>query len=211
MRLLTWNVCFEARAFRERTIGLLRAIAASDAEVVALQEVTPPLLGLLREFAAQRGYVVRGGDGTFGYDVALLARDPGARFASLALPSVMGRRAIALVTNDGAIATVHLESTAGYGAARCAQLALIGPWLAGLDSACVLAGDLNFDEYDARECDVLDDAWVDAWPLLRPGEPGATCGKRRFDHVFARNWRPRDIALVGDAAISDHRGVLATF
>jgi endonuclease/exonuclease/phosphatase family metal-dependent hydrolase len=234
VRLLTWNTWFSERAFRERTIGLLRAITAGNYDVIALQEVTLPLRTLLAEVGARTGYRLHALDNPMGYDVALLARDRDARLSELPLPTQMGRRALAITLSSGVtVATVHLESLPPYAAARVAQLALIGPWLAQLSpAAAVLCGDLNFDDFDAREADVLDDAYVDVWPLLHPGEPGYTIDsaknpmrgggpkarvkhQRRLDRVFVRGERivPTSIALVGTEPIapgvhvSDHFGL----
>jgi tyrosyl-DNA phosphodiesterase 2 len=219
LRILTWNVWFGRHEFVERTKALLREIAQRRPEVVALQEVTPELRAVLDGGIA--GYELHGGDSPFGYDVMLMTRTPVRGVESVALPSAMGRRMLVVELEVGpTIATVHLESTAPCVAERVAQLRLIGPWLAGKSADTCLAGDMNFDDFAATESDVLDESFVDVWPLLRPGERGYTVdsvvntmradlrGKvqKRIDRVFVRSerWRARSIALVGTAPIDDY-------
>ncbi len=228
MRILTWNVWFGAHQFRARTAGLVREIMRRRPDVVALQEVTPPLRAILDYELA--GYSLHGGDGSFGYDVMLLVRGEVRGSDTLELPSEMGRRLLVVELAAGlTVATVHLESTAPCVKQRAAQLAAIGPWLAARAEDACLVGDMNFDDFAATESDVLDDSYVDVWQTTRK-EPGYTVdsvvntmradlrGKvqKRIDRVFLRGprWRAESIALVGtdpidvhDTFVSDHFGL----
>ena len=226
MKLLTWNVWFGEVQIRERATALVREIMRRNCEVVALQEITPPLRGFIERNLPH--YELHGGDSMFGYDSMIMTRIGVASLDIVELPSDMGRRLIAVQLANGLlVATVHLESTAGGERARVAQLKLIDPWIAAKSPDAVFVGDMNFDDFAAREADALDDSFVDVWPALRPREPGYTVdskvntmrwGKvqKRIDRVFLRSprWEARAIELVGTTAIdatgtftSDHFGL----
>jgi len=136
--ILTWNVWFGAQAFNARATGLVREITARRPDVVALQEVRPEMRRLLERHVP--GYELFGGDSVFGYDVMLMTRiGTAVRGDVVELPSRMGRRLLAVELTSGlVIATVHLESTAPCGPERCAQLALIGPWLAARSANAIV-------------------------------------------------------------------------
>jgi len=219
-KILTWNIWFGAQAFNARATGLVREITARRPDVVALQEVRPEMRRILEHHVA--GYELFGGDSMFGYDAMLMTRTGTAVGGDIVeLPSRMGRRLLAVELANGlVVATVHLESTLPCGPERCAQLALIGPWLAARSENAILVGDMNFDDFDARESDVLDDSFVDVWPVLRAGAPGYTVDskantmrselrskvQKRIDRAFLRGptFRATEIELVGAKPIGDH-------
>jgi endonuclease/exonuclease/phosphatase family metal-dependent hydrolase len=236
-RLVTWNVWFGGHMWEERTAALLAELGRLRPDVIALQEVTDPLLAALADEPwIQSGYQISDVDGTTmdAYGVVLLSRIPLRRVRVVALPSEMGRRLVVGELATGlVVATVHLESTAPCIAERIAQLAIIQPYLAGLGNDVVLVGDMNFDAGDP-ETAAIDPSFVDAWPALRDAEPGFTvdsevnemrfgvkgrASQKRIDRVFVRGatWRPQAIELLGTTAIdaagtfvSDHFGLLAT-
>ena len=89
-----------------------------------------------------------------------------------------------------------------------------------LSGDVLLVGDLN-QSYDSAAIGALTDAgWTDAWRKLRRGESGETFPtgdlSSRIDYVWARGTtvqRLQSIELVGgegDAALSDHLGLLVT-
>jgi tyrosyl-DNA phosphodiesterase 2 len=228
LRILTWNVWFGGYMFDERGDALIREIERRRPDVVALQEVTPPLRKKITHRTA--GYTLHGGDSYFGYDVLLLTRIPVASSQSFELPSDMGRRLLIVGLENGlAVATVHLESTAPYAATRTLQLLTICPTLAGMGDDSVLVGDMNFDDDATQEPAAVDKSFVDVWPALRR-EPGYTVdsavntmrtelvgtARKRIDRVFLRGprWRATSIELVGtqaideaDTFVSDHFGL----
>src|SRR5262245_24575484 len=92
LRIVTWNVWFSAYRFWQRAAALLEELERRRPDVIALQEVTAPLLALIHDAPWVRaGYQVSELD-LLGYDVMVLARAPIAELATLALPSGMGRR-----------------------------------------------------------------------------------------------------------------------
>lgn len=236
LRVLTWNVWFGAHMFEERCAALLAELHRRQPDVIALQEVTEPLLAMLVDSTWVRARYQLSDDALLQrYDVALLSRVPVTAFDSVELPSTMGRRLrVAELANGLAVATVHLESMKESSQARAEQLAIIQPHLASRYPDAVLVGDMNFKPDDALETATLDASFVDVWPALRPDDPGYTAdtvvntmryqlkpshSRKRIDRVFLRSarWQASAIDLVGTAAfdidgtfVSDHFGLEVT-
>lgn len=236
LRLVTWNVYFGGHMFEERAEALVAELAQRRPDVIALQEVTPELLAVLVAVPWVRaGYQLSDVDGRTlaGYGVVVLSRLPIRRLAAIELPSEMGRRLLIAELACGlTVATVHLESMAGYERARLAQLAIIQAALAPAADVA-LVGDMNFAP-GSEEDRAVAPALVDVWPALHPGEPGYTVDTdrnamrrqlkstpthKRIDRVFLRSdrWRATAIAQVGTRAIdidetfvSDHFGLEVT-
>lgn len=232
VRLVTWNTWFGGHMFEDRRDALLAELERRRPDVIALQEVTQALLrGLLAAPWIRAGYQVSQRD-VVSYDVVILSRLPIRRMAELELPTEMGRRLLIAELACGlAVATVHLESTSEEARTRAEQLRIIQPALAARYPDAVLVGDMNFEPGDALESAALDATFVDAWPALRPGEPGYTVDTdvntmrlqvrstpthKRIDRVFVRSarWRAQSIELVGTRAfdvdgtfVSDHFGL----
>ena len=232
IRIVTWNTWFGEHKFDQRRDALLAELARRRPDVIALQEVTPPLLAsLLDQSWIRAAYQVSAIELGQRYDVAVLSQLPIRSFAALELPTTMGRKLLVAELACGlVVATVHLESMKQSGAARAAQLAVIQPYLAKFgDTAFV--GDMNFKPDDEVETAALDHDFVDAWPALHPTEPGYTAdsernamryelkptpSRKRIDRAFVHGttWRPVAIELVGTAPIdrdgtfvSDHFGL----
>ncbi|MCE9575244.1 MAG: endonuclease/exonuclease/phosphatase family protein [Deltaproteobacteria bacterium] len=233
LRLLTWNVYFGGHMFEERADALVAELARRRPDVIALQEVTPELLAMLVAAPWVRAsYQVSDVDGRTltGYGVIVLSRLPIRRLAAIELPSEMGRRLLVAELACGlTVATVHLESMAGYERARLAQLAIIQAALAPADDVA-LVGDMNFAPA-SEEDRAIAPALVDVWPALHPDAPGYTVDTdvnamraqlkstpthKRIDRVFLRSdrWRAAAIERVGTEAIdidgtfvSDHFGL----
>jgi endonuclease/exonuclease/phosphatase family metal-dependent hydrolase len=200
--------------------------------VIALQEVTAPLLAAIHDEPWVRdAYQVSDLD-VLGYDVVVLSRVPIVRMTTLPLPTEMGRRlAVARLACGLDLATIHLESISESAPTRAAQLRIIQPFLAGQSEDVVLVGDMNFEPDAPLENAVLDPSFVDVWPVLRPDDPGDTVdsernpmraqvrgktSRKRIDRVFARTrcWQPTAIELFGtdpfdasDTFVSDHFGL----
>ncbi|MEU2827896.1 poly(A) polymerase [Streptomyces lavendulae] len=229
VRLLTWNVLWDRYdaphiATARRRPLLLAALAAADADVIALQEVEPELLALLLAEPWVRAEY-RLGTGPDGTDVAdngllLLSRLP-VREAGL---HRLGRhKAVTAVTVDTeggplVVAATHLSSDHSENGAgrREAELARLAEGLAGVDGRVALLGDFN----DGRSGDRgpaaalgLRDAWTEvhgpaddtptfdprANPLAALSSLSGRAG--RLDRILLRpsgDVRVREAALRGD-------------
>jgi tyrosyl-DNA phosphodiesterase 2 len=235
LRVITWNVWFGGHMFEERRDALLAELHRRRADVIALQEVTDPLLEVLLEQQwVRRDYQVSALSAP-GYDVVVLSRLPMRRLTVVPLPTKMGRRLLVAQLACGLeIATVHLESTDGEAARRTEQLGIIQAYLTRSSEDTVLVGDLNFAPDAPLEQSAMDPSFVDAWPLLRSDEPGYTVdtdrnpmrwhvkskvARKRIDRamVRSRRWRPTAIELLGtkpididDTFVSDHFGLEVT-
>ncbi|WP_412075121.1 poly(A) polymerase [Streptomyces xanthophaeus] len=190
VRLLTWNTLWDRYdapriATARRRPMLLTELAAADADIIALQEVEPELLGmLLAERWVRSGYTAAAdpaGRDVSAYGLLVLSRLP-VREAGLL---VLGRhKAVAAVTVDTAagalvVAATHLTSDHSQNGEdrRAAELALIAEALGGVEAGVALLGDFN----DGRTGDAgpaavlgLRDAWsevhgpADATPTFDP-------------------------------------------
>ena len=167
------------------TLSLLRSV---DADVLALQEVTPTFLRelLALSWVREHYFVSEGPAATTvtPSGLVLLSRFP---FASLS-QCVFTRHKRLLVGSlalpDGPlwVATHHLRSNrnaAGQGM-RALQLRTLLEWVRGLEGPgapshdVVVLGDFNLGD-DAPELRDLEAArFVDAWTALRPGDAGYT-------------------------------------
>jgi tyrosyl-DNA phosphodiesterase 2 len=223
----TFNVWFSDLAFDRRAAALLALLSGCNADVIALQEVTPRLLEqILTADWVRAHYAISDHRGAtvWPYGVLLLSRWTPQRLTLHPLPSEMGRKLLVaewyLNGQRSAVATVHLESKRASAPARAAQLAHIFPLLAPIPHV-ILMGDFNFCASWPAEQANLDPAYLDLWPALRPGEPGYTedtainlmrlnhRGRHkqvRFDRVLLRSatpgWQPTSIALLGSQPIS---------
>ncbi|WP_369779446.1 poly(A) polymerase [Streptomyces sp. R33] len=228
LRLLTWNTLWDRYdapridTARRRPM-LLADLAAADADVIALQEVEPALLGmLLAESWVRAGYTL--GADPRGKDVAatgllVLSRLP-VREAGLHL--LGPHKAVAAVTVDTAsgplvVACLHLTSdhTENGAGRRSVELARIAEGLSGIEADAVLLGDFN-DGRSGPEGPAaalgVQDTWsevhgaLDATPTFDPAaNPLAAVGSlsgraARLDRVLLRSARARvrEAVLRGD-------------
>lgn len=86
-------------------------------------------------------------------------------------------------------------------------------------TAAVLVGDFNMQPDNLSLGRLREAEWVDAWTLLRSGEPGFTFVESRepsirIDYVWTRGVRAQEIGVVlaegeGELRASDHAGLLA--
>ncbi|MEU9086030.1 poly(A) polymerase [Streptomyces sp. NPDC048357] len=191
VRLLTWNTLWDRYdapriATARRRPLLLADLAAADADVIALQEVEPELVGLLLAAPWVRaGYTL--GTDPGGRDVAecgllVLSRLP-VREAGMHL---LGRhKAVTAVTVDTAagalvVAATHLTSdhTENGHLRRDAELARLAEGLGGIEAAVALLGDFNDGRHGAEGPAAalgMRDAWSDVH--------GAADGTPTFDPV----------------------------
>ncbi|WP_342380657.1 RNA repair domain-containing protein [Myxococcus stipitatus] len=194
LTVVTFNVLFdlydaELLDTARRIPAALALLRETDADVIALQEVTAPFLrALLAEPWVREHYWLSDGpeaSTVATYGQVLLSRVP---FSSL-VQRVFSRdkRLIAgeLRVADGTlwVATPHLTSNrdASGAAARAVQVQAILDWALALGASeegrppdLVLAGDFNLGESSSEAESFARAGFVDAWPMLRPMELGET-------------------------------------
>ncbi|MFF4392898.1 poly(A) polymerase [Streptomyces sp. NPDC001552] len=229
VRLLTWNTLWDRydapriSTARRRPL-LLADLAAADADVIALQEVEPELLGLLLAAPWVRASYTLGTD-PGGRDVAecgllLLSRLP-VREAGMHL--LRPHKAVTAVTVDTAagplvVSNTHLTSdhTENGDVRREAELARLAEGLGGIEAGVALLGDFNDGRHGARGPAAalgMRDAWSDvhgaaddtptfdpvANPLAAVGSLSGRAG--RLDRILLRSTTARvaRAALRGDS------------
>jgi poly(A) polymerase len=186
LRVATWNLLHDrhdaaALASEQRWQDALDRLAALDADLIALVEVTPRIWELLltqpwirQRYATSHGPAARS---LAPFGQALLSRYPirEAQVAAISRRSVLVAT-IAAGERSLGVAVLHLTSNRVDGAAalRHAQLAAIaGHVRAVRRDGWIVAGDFNADpEEHAAHLAAL--GAVDAWDALRAGEPGFT-------------------------------------
>lgn len=194
-------------------ISLLRSI---DADIIALQEVTPSFLHALLDtpWIREHFFLSDGPAATTvtPYGVVLLSRFP---FASLE-QSIFSRdkRTIAgeVALRGGPlwVATLHLTSNKDphSSTTRAAQIRTVLHQAQALEARgseapdLLILGDFNFGDGAPEEQAFEEAGFSDAWKVLRPGEPGYTYDparnglaaqttsagqSQRFDHLMIRS------------------------
>jgi poly(A) polymerase len=178
---------------RRRTVAAISLLRSVDADIIALQEVTPSFLTKLLEtqWIREHFFLSEGPAATTvtPYGVLLLSRFP---FTSLSqCIFTRDKRVIAgdLALRGGPlrVATLHLMSSADPTGAgfRASQVRTLTEWAQSQDTQAagvrdlILVGDFNFGD-DAPEAQSFADAgFIDAWPTLRKGEAGLTYDPKR--------------------------------
>jgi endonuclease/exonuclease/phosphatase family metal-dependent hydrolase len=115
LRVLSWNLWWRYGPWESRRPAIAATLARLDADVIALQEVTPPLLDMLaREPWVRDRYGLSDVDGTTftDYGVVLLSRLPVERTELHELPSHMDRAALVIHLPVGAICTGRAQAAA---------------------------------------------------------------------------------------------------
>ncbi|MFF8956301.1 RNA repair domain-containing protein, partial [Streptomyces sp. NPDC014894] len=231
IRVLTWNTLWDRYGSehidtaRRRPL-LLAALREADADVIALQEVEPELLAMVRAQPwIHDTYTLSPGTREVAeYGLLLLSRAPVREVGRHAFGPHKAVLAMVVETGHGplTVATTHLTSdhSAEGPASREKQLARLTEGLAGVPGDVVLMGDFN-DATDRPQRTLdLDDAWIrvhgpgDDRPTFDPsanplaalgsltGEPG------RIDRVLLRGPVALRAVLRGEGEfISDHYGV----
>lgn len=234
VRLLTWNTLWDRYdgpriATARRRPLLLADLASADADVIALQEVEPELLGmLLAEPWVRAGYTIAADPG--GRDVAesgllVLSRLP---VREAGVHALGPHKAVVAVTVDTAggplvVAATHLTSdhTERGADRRSVELTRISEGLAGIEADdVVLLGDFNDGGSGAEGPAAtleLRDAWNDARgaqdqtptfdPVANPLAAVASLSGRagRLDRILLRSpgARVTEVGLRGDSPTAD--------
>ncbi|MCY1041859.1 RNA repair domain-containing protein [Corallococcus sp. bb12-1] len=194
LTVATFNVLFdlydaELLATERRTPAALALLRETDADLIALQEVTAPFLrALLAEPWVRERYWLSDGPGANTvetYGQVLLSRLPLASVWQRVFSRDKRIIAAELRLSGGPlwVATPHLTSNrdAAGASARAVQVQALLEWARALGATgdteapdLVLAGDFNFGDGEP-EVDVFARAgFVDAWTALRPSEAGET-------------------------------------
>ncbi|MFB6580477.1 poly(A) polymerase [Streptomyces sp. NPDC056402] len=229
VRLLTWNTLWDRydapriSTARRRPL-LLADLAAADADVIALQEVEPELLGMLLAAPWVRASYTLGTD-PGGRDVAdcgllLLSRLP-VREAGMHL--FRPHKSVTAVTVDTAagplvVANTHLTSdhTENGDVRREAELARLAEGLGAVEAGAALLGDFNDGRHGASGPAAalgMRDAWSDVHgatddtptfdPVANPlAAVGSLSGRAaRLDRILLRSTTARvaRAALRGDS------------
>ncbi|MFD6225598.1 poly(A) polymerase [Streptomyces sp. NPDC060232] len=233
VRLLTWNTLWDRYdapriATARRRPLLLDDLAVADADVIALQEVEPELLGMLLAAPWVRGGYTLGTD-PGGRDVAecgllVLSRLP-VREAGLHM--FRAHKAVTAVTVDTTagplvVAATHLTSdhTENGHERREAELARLAEGLGGVEAGVALLGDFNDGRHGAEgpaPALGMRDAWcevhgaADTTPTFDPASnPLAAVGSltgraARLDRILLGSTPARvtRAALRGDSPAPD--------
>jgi endonuclease/exonuclease/phosphatase family metal-dependent hydrolase len=239
LRVCTFNVWFDPYESARRCAAVLAILAESQADVIALQEVTPPFLSALlaqpwlrAAYSVSRSKLI----GTR-YDVVMLSKLPVRHFVSHEISTDMGRRlhALTIQTTRGSlvVAGIHLESMRERTPMRLRQIEECTPILSRAD-ASIWVGDFN-SAPSSEEDEAIRCAFRDVWDELsqapgytRDTTKNAMLAKvkadrhQRIDRVFLRGegFLPTRVRMLGTTPLpdtdgqvfpSDHFGLIAEF
>jgi len=208
LKVVTYNVWFDAHNFDARAEHLFRMLESSDADFICLQEVTHRLISMIfKESWLKNYYVARNKMSHYG--LMVLSRWP-CVFKELSFNTEMNRTAIVAETKINgeivAIASSHLESLESNRDYRENQMSQTFSFLENYQNAMFM-GDFNFgDNY--RENKLIPESYDDLWKSFNniETEPGYTMPKTsdfrawRPDHILASQssfWTPHQINRVG--------------
>lgn len=222
LTVATYNIWFNDSYAERRYRAIADVLSRDMPDIMVFQEVTPAALAVfLAEPWIRNGYrrAAVTGDDVGNYGLLLLTRLPVGRVTYTRLPTRLARGFLqAEFTINGrrqVVCSVHLESGKRATRVRTRQLRTVFRALRGVDDALVL-GDFNLRD---SENDLIDRAYRDLWPTLRPKEPGFTEDTSinlmrydmkdkhrhvRFDRVLLKGaaWTPIDMELLGMEPIS---------
>jgi tyrosyl-DNA phosphodiesterase 2 len=226
LTFVTFNIWFGDYYFEERVGALTEILKKSNADIIALQEITDASLQLiLKEDWIKRSYYISdiSSSSFYSYGVILLSRIPIKKLNLYPLISVMDRHVLIaefeINEQKLLVGTTHLESLRYSSKMRAFQLEQIFTILNESDHA-VLMGDFNFCSSWEENANI-DGRYSDFWEILRPDEPGYTEDtdmntmrrqlkreekKVRFDRIISHSisgcWEPKKINRIGMKPIS---------
>lgn len=238
LRVATLNFGGEAARhgqWHERLARIGRALSSARVDIVVAQAVFDEQAGeeplatvraALPELS-RAGYAPIG-DPADGIGLAVLSRDPLTSIQTVALPApsdpddMTQRRLLHACIGDGERSLHILNAYFSWveGQAReCIETSLT--LAASLDGDVLLAGDFNQVPQSAALAPLRNARWTDLWAALEANDTGFTfeTGKLwgRIDQLWARGdlaARARSAWLIGgegEAALSDHRGIVVEF
>lgn len=214
----------------DRTAQLLVLLQSSQADVIALQEVTPTVLAAIQTADWTAGWFLSEpilSPNLDPHGVLVLSRYPFSQVDHWF--SLRKRVLIATWTlNDQPwhIAVLHLPSsmTLDAPARRRLYTGKLIEYLSQLPGECAVVGDFNTpgDELDKL---FQSEGFDDIWPRLNPNDPGLTYdpvtndlaaqlsrsgNSSRYDRMWVRskNWRPTQISKLGVQPVATPSGLL---
>jgi len=229
--LVTYNVLANPHRADARIPALLAILKATEADIIALQEVTPWFLRILLKHPWVQRYhrTPSGPKGVAPGGLMILSKFPITRTLVASLPGRQGRKGLlADLRVNGttlAVLTCHLESFLTDSKTRATQLEVIFPLLQHAPDA-VLLGDLNFGDKVQPETKRLPKTYRDLWTALRKDTPGYTWDNerspmaqkgafageqsRRLDRILWRSaqWRPHTVRIIGSRPVAPDKPAL---
>lgn len=232
LKIASWNVLcdrYESESIQtaKRIPAIAEHLRCCDADIISLQEATPPLLEfLLTQEWVQDYYISESpaGNTLEPYGILLLSRLP----FSLVEHQYSAHKRVLVGTwqiNDKnlSLAAIHLPSDRAHNSVvlRANQLNILLEYLRNQPGDCLMAGDFN-TRGEELSAILTKNNFIDIWQLLHPEDPGYTfdpqrntlaelmslSGKQaRFDRILLRDeskgWIPDSMELFGCDRISE--------
>ncbi|HBB36318.1 MAG TPA: poly(A) polymerase [Cyanobacteria bacterium UBA8803] len=216
----------------QRLPAIIEHLRHCDADIIALQEATPPLLEVLLQQDWVRSYAISEspeGQTLKPYGLLLLSRLP----FTLVEHQYSAHKRVLVGTweingRSLHLAVVHLTSNRAHNAlqVRKHQLSLLLEYLKMLPGDGLIVGDFN-SRGDEQEEELNQSGFIDVWTLLHPDDTGYTFDPERnplaalmslsgeaarFDRLLLRSengcWMPRAMGLFACAPIPDTQETL---
>jgi uncharacterized membrane protein YfcA/endonuclease/exonuclease/phosphatase family metal-dependent hydrolase len=169
LRVVTYNVLADQGQGQLRTPALMKLLAASRAEIIGLQEVTPQFASKLhsQKWFKQYHCTLKTEDSYVPGGLLILSRLPIEKQSYHQLTSAQGRgvllAGIKLSGRSICIAVVHLESPLARGPQRRKQLQEVFAHLrAAKSDDAILLGDFNFGQGSPEEA-TIPESFKDLW------------------------------------------------
>ncbi len=226
LKFVTYNTWFGDYYFKERFDAITDILKRTNADIIALQEITEKGLKIILEKDwVKENYFISDISGTtfYSYGVLLLSRIPIKCLDLYPLTSMMGRNVLIAEYNINGqkllVAISHLESLKHSAKIRSVQLNEIFSVLNTSENS-IFMGDFNFCS-SWEENSNIDNSYSDVWKVLRRKETGYTEHsdinimrkqlkreeeKVRFDRILSKSsrpgWKPTKIKRFGMKPIS---------